>query len=69
MGYQSTQEVYTPVGTYSHDREGAGIDAGFAVLLRPTRSLYIGAGLDCFDIDGRCTVLLYSAEIEYHFGR
>jgi len=69
MGYQSTQEVYTPVGTYSHDREGAGIDAGFAVLLRPTRSMYIGAGLDCFDIDGRCTVLLYSAEIEYHFGR
>lgn len=69
FGYQSTQEVYTPIGSFSHDREGAGIDAGFAVLLRPTRSLYIGAGLDCFDIDGRCTVLLYSAEIEYHFGR
>jgi hypothetical protein len=69
FGYQSTQEVYTPIGSFSHDREGGGFDAGIAVLLRPTRSLYIGAGLDCFDIDGRCTVLLYSAEIEYHFGR
>jgi len=69
FGYQSKQEVFTPIGTFSHDREGAGIDAGLALLLRPTRSTYIGAGLDCFDTGGRCDVLLYSAEIEYHFGR
>jgi hypothetical protein len=69
MGYQSKQEVYAPLGTFSHDREGGGIDAGFAVLLRPTRSLSIGAGVDCFDTDSRCNVMLYSAEIEYHFGR
>jgi opacity protein-like surface antigen len=69
FGYRSKQEVFTPIGTFSHDREGAGIDAGVALLLRPTRSTYIGAGIDCFETDGRCNVLLYSAEIEYHFGR
>jgi OmpA-like transmembrane domain len=69
FGYHSKQEVFTPIGTFSHDREGAGVDAGLALLLRPTRSAYIGAGIDCFDTAGRCNVLLYSAQIEYHFGR
>lgn len=69
FGYHSKQELYTPIGTFSHDREGAGVDAGLALLLRPTRSAYIGAGIDCFDTGGRCNVLLYSAQIEYHFGR
>ena len=69
FGYRSKQEVFTPIGTFSHDREGAGIDGGLVLLLRPTRSIYIGAGIDCFETDGRCNVLLYSAEIEYHFGR
>jgi hypothetical protein len=69
LGFQSKQEVYTPQGTFSHDREGGGIDAGLALLLRPTRKLYVGAAVDCFDTGGsRCDVLLYSAEIEYHFG-
>jgi hypothetical protein len=69
FGYRSKQEVFTPMGTFSHDRDGGGVDAGLALLLRPTRSLYIGAGLDCFETGSRCNVLLYSAEIEYHFGR
>jgi hypothetical protein len=70
LGFQSRQEVFTPQGTFSHDREGGGIDAGVALLLRPTRKLYVGAAVDCFDTGGsRCDVLLYSAEIEYHFGR
>jgi hypothetical protein len=70
LGFQSKQEVYTPQGTFSHDREGGGIDAGLALLLRPTRKFYVGAAVDCFDTGGsRCDVLLYSAEIEYHFGR
>jgi Beta-propeller repeat len=67
--YQSKQEVSTTVGTFSHNRVGAGIDAGLALLLHPTQRIYIGAGVDCFDTDGRCNVLLYSAEIEYHFGK
>ena len=70
LAYQSKQEVFTPLGTFSHDREGGGIDAGLVLLLRPTSSIYFGAGIDCFDTGGsRCDVLLYSAEIEYHFGR
>jgi hypothetical protein len=70
LGFQSKQEVYAPQGTFSHDREGGGIDAGLALLLRPTRKLYVGAAVDCFDTGGsRCDVLLYSAEIEFHFGR
>jgi hypothetical protein len=70
LGYQSKQEVFTSVGTFSHDREGGGIDAGLALLLRPTSRIYVGAGVDCFDTGGsRCDVLLYSAEVEYHFGR
>jgi hypothetical protein len=69
FGYRSKQEVFTPIGTFSHNREGAGIDGGIALLLRPTRSTYVGAGIDCFETGGRCNVLLYSAEIEYHFGR
>ena len=70
LGFQSKQEVYTPQGTFSHDREGGGIDAGLALLLRPTRKLYVGAAVDCFDTGGsRCDVLMYSGEIEYHFGR
>jgi hypothetical protein len=70
LAYQSKQEVFTPVGTFSHDREGGGIDAGLVLLLRPTSSIYFGAGVDCFDTGGsRCDVLLYSAEIEYRFGK
>jgi hypothetical protein len=69
FGYESKQEVFTPIGTFSHDRDGAGIDGGLALLLRPTRSIYVGAGIDCFETNGRCNVLLYSAEVEYHFGR
>jgi hypothetical protein len=70
LGFQSRQEVYTPLGTISHDRDGGGIDAGLALLLRPAPRIYVGAGVDCFDTGGnRCDVLLYSAEIEYHFGR
>jgi hypothetical protein len=70
LGYESKQEVFTCLGTISHNREGGGIDAGLALLLRPTASIYLGAGVDCFETGGsRCDVLLYSAEIEYHFGR
>jgi Beta-propeller repeat len=70
LGFQSRQEVYTPLGTFSHDREGGGIDAGLALLLRPMPKFYVGAAVDCFDTGGgRCDVLMYSAEIEYHFGR
>lgn len=70
LGFQSKQEVYTPQGNFSHDREGGGVDAGIALLLRPTPKVYVGAAVDCFDTGGnRCDVLMYSAEIEYHFGR
>jgi hypothetical protein len=70
LAYQSKQEVYTPLGTFSHDREGGGIDAGLVLLFRPTSRVYFGGGVDCFDTGGnRCDVLLYSIEVEYHFGR
>jgi hypothetical protein len=61
--------VDTAQGRISQDRKGLGADAGFALLLRPTRQVSFGAGLDCFEIAGRCSVLLYSAEVEYRFGR
>jgi hypothetical protein len=32
------------------------------------RSVYVGAGVDYFDLGGHGSVLLYSAEIAYHFG-
>ena len=65
--YQSKQEVFTPVGTFSEDKVGAGIDAGFSLLLHPIRQVYVGTGLECFDTDRGCNVLLYSGEIEFHW--
>ncbi len=69
LAYQSTQKVYTSDGTFSQDRKGLGADAGIAALLRPTQWLSLGAGVDCFEIGGRCSVMLYSVELEYRFGR
>jgi len=69
LAFRSKQQVFTPLGTFADDRSGGGLDAGLSLLLHPVQSLYFGAGFDCFDLGGRCTVLLYSAEISYHFGR
>ena len=69
LAYQSKQEVFTPGATISDDRSGVGFDAGLALLIVPATHFSFGAGVDCFDAGGRCNVLLYSAVIEYHFGR
>jgi hypothetical protein len=68
LAFRSKQEVFTPLGTFSDDRTGGGLDAGVSFLGHPARALYIGAGFDCFDLGGHASVFLYSAEITYHFG-
>jgi uncharacterized repeat protein (TIGR03803 family) len=65
--YGSRQEVFTPLGTFADDRTGTGLDGGLSLLFHLTPRVYIGAGADCYDIGGRCTVLLYSAEVRYRF--
>jgi uncharacterized repeat protein (TIGR03803 family) len=68
LAFHSKQEVFTPVGTFADDRSGGGFDAGLSLLIHPTRSVYVGAGFDYFDLGGHGSVFLYSAEISYHFG-
>jgi uncharacterized repeat protein (TIGR03803 family) len=68
LAFRSKQEVFTPLGTFADDRTGGGADAGLSLLVHPTRSVYVGAGVDYFDLGGHGSVLLYSAEITYHFG-
>jgi uncharacterized repeat protein (TIGR03803 family) len=68
LGFRSKQQVFTPLGTFADDRTGGGADAGLSLLLHPLRSVYVGAGFDYFDLGGHGSVLLYSAEITYHFG-
>jgi PKD repeat protein len=68
LAFRSKQEVFTPLGTFSDDRTGGGLDAGVSFLVHAARALYIGAGFDCFDLGGHASVFLYSAEITYHFG-
>ena len=67
--FRSKQEVFSPVGTFADDRTGAGFDGGVSLLFHPMGPVYLGAGVDCYDIDGRCSVLLYSGEVSYRFGR
>ena len=68
LAFRSKQEVFTPLGTFADDRTGGGADAGLSLLVHPMRSVYVGAGVDYFDLGGHGSVLLYSAEIAYHFG-
>jgi uncharacterized repeat protein (TIGR03803 family) len=68
LAFRSKQEVFTPLGTFADDRTGGGADAGLSLLVHPMRSVYVGAGIDYFDLGGHGSVLLYSAEITYHFG-
>jgi uncharacterized repeat protein (TIGR03803 family) len=68
LAFRSKQEVFTPLGTFTDDRTGGGADAGLSLLVHPMRSVYVGAGVDYFDLGGHGSVLLYSAEIAYHFG-
>jgi uncharacterized repeat protein (TIGR03803 family) len=68
LAFRSKQEVFTPLGTFSDDRTGGGLDAGLSLLVHPARAVYIGVGFDCFDLGGHASVFLYSAEITYHFG-
>jgi uncharacterized repeat protein (TIGR03803 family) len=68
LAFRSKQEVFTPLGTFADDRTGGGADAGLSLLVHPMRSVYVGAGFDYFDLGGHGSVLLYSAEITYHFG-
>jgi uncharacterized repeat protein (TIGR03803 family) len=68
LAFRSKQEVFTPLGTFTDDRTGGGADAGLSLLVHPMRSVYLGAGVDYFDLGGHGSVLLYSAEITYHFG-
>jgi hypothetical protein len=68
LAFRSKQEVFTPLGTFADDRTGGGADAGLSLLVHPMRSVYLGAGVDYFDLGGHGSVLLYSAEITYHFG-
>jgi len=68
LAFRSKQEVFTPLGTFADDRTGGGADAGLSLLVHPMRSVYVGAGVDYFDLGGHGSVLLYSAEITYHFG-
>jgi hypothetical protein len=68
LAFESTQQLYAPSGTVAHERHGGGLDGGLMLLARPSSSLAFGVGVDCFDTSARCDVLLYSAELEYHFG-
>src|ERR1700722_5531839 len=68
LAFRSKQEVFTPLGTFADGRTGGGADAGLSLLVHPMRSVYLGAGVDYFDLGGHGSVLLYSAEITYHFG-
>jgi uncharacterized repeat protein (TIGR03803 family) len=68
LAFRSKQEVFTPLGTFSDDRSGGGLDAGLSLLIHASRTVSFGAGFDCFDLGGHCTVLMYSAEFSYHFG-
>jgi len=68
LAFRSKQEVFTPLGTFADDRTGGGADAGLSLLVHPMRSVYVGAGVDYFDLGGHGSILLYSAEITYHFG-
>jgi uncharacterized repeat protein (TIGR03803 family) len=68
LAFRSKQEVFTPLGTFTDDRTGGGADAGLSLLVHPMRSVYLGAGVDYFDLGGHGSVLLYSAEITYRFG-
>ncbi len=68
MAFSSKQQVDPPTGTVSTTLRGIGIDGGLALLVRATRHVRVGAGVDCFAFGGRCNVLLYSVELEYHFG-
>jgi uncharacterized repeat protein (TIGR03803 family) len=65
---QSKQEIATPAGTVSDNRHDAGLAGGLALLIRPTRSLYIGGGVDYFATGSKRDVLMYTGEIEFHFG-
>jgi uncharacterized repeat protein (TIGR03803 family) len=68
LAFRSKQEVFTPTGTIGDDRTGGGADAGASFLVHTSRSVYFGAGFDYFDLGGHGSVLMYSAEITYHFG-
>jgi hypothetical protein len=69
LGFESKQTVYTPQARYAQTREGAGLDAGLGLFVSPLPRVGVGAAVDCFDIGGRCNVLLYSVAVEYRFGR
>jgi hypothetical protein len=66
---KSRQEVWTTQENYTRDRTDAGVAAGVELLLRPTHSISVGGGVDCFGAGVRCNVLVYSAQLEYHFGK
>ena len=66
---KSRQEVWTTSASYIHDRTDAGVATGIDLLLRPTRSISVGGGIDCFGAGLRCNVLVYEAQVEYHFGK
>ena len=67
--YQSKQVVGIATGDYRKDLRGVGIDAGLSATFRIAAPLYVGVGTDCFHLTQACNVLLYSAQIEYRFGR
>jgi hypothetical protein len=67
--YQSKQVVAVAAADYRNDLRGTGIDAGFSTTFRVAAPLYLGVGVDCFHMTQACNVLLYTAQIEYRFGR
>ena len=67
--YDSKQEVDTSAGRVSAHKSGAGFDAGGSLLLRLTPSVLAGVGYDCFHTQRGCDVQLFSAQVEYRFGR
>jgi hypothetical protein len=67
--YQSKQVVSVAAADYRNDLRGMGLDAGFSTTFRVAAPLYVGAGVDCFHMTQACNVLIYTAQIEYRFGR
>jgi hypothetical protein len=65
---RSRQEVYTPSGTFARSVSNTGIAAGIALLARPSASLRVGGGMECFGVGLRCDVIAYTGQFEYHFG-
>jgi hypothetical protein len=67
--YQSKQVVALGTTEYRNDLRGVGLDAEFSATFHIAAPFYAGVGLDCFHMTQSCNVLVYTAQLEYRFGK